>query len=103
MLVCTLGDLLLDVVVALDRDLVSVDVAAATLVEAIGVETFRALLAALAPDVVFCNDDEDRVAGGPVPGSVWVVKHGAGGASVDGARLASKAAVRVVDTTGAGD
>jgi len=38
-----------------------------------------------------------------VPGSVWVVKHGAGGASVDGARLASKAAVRVVDTTGAGD
>ncbi|TMK66285.1 MAG: ribokinase [Actinobacteria bacterium] len=82
---------------------VSVDVAAATLVEAIGVETFRALLAALAPDVVFCNDDEDRVAGGPVPGSVWVVKHGAGGASVDGARLASKAAVRVVDTTGAGD
>src|SRR2546427_768241 len=37
---------------------VSVDVAAATLVEAIGVETFRALLAALAPDVVFCNDDE---------------------------------------------
>jgi len=82
---------------------VSVDIAAATLVETIGMETFRELLAALAPDVVFCNDDEDRVVGGPVAGSVWVVKHGAGGASVDGARHASNAAVRVVDTTGAGD
>ncbi len=82
---------------------VSVDIAASTLVEALGVKTFRALLAVLAADVVFCNDDEDRVVGGPVPGSVWVVKHGAAGASVDGAHHEARAAVDAIDSTGAGD
>jgi len=82
---------------------VSIDVAAWTLVESIGAGAFRSLLAQVAPDVVFCNEDEDAMVGGPIPNAVWIVKRGASGATVDGTHHESSAAVRVVDTTGAGD
>jgi ribokinase len=82
---------------------VSLDVAASTLVESIGAGVFRELVDELAPDVVFCNEAEDAALGGRLANTVWIVKSGAGGATVDGVRHASSAAVRVVDTTGAGD
>jgi sugar/nucleoside kinase (ribokinase family) len=82
---------------------VSVDVAASTLVEAVGAGVYCSILCELAPDVVFCNEDEDAALGGAIPDAVWIVKHGARGATVDGAPHESAAAVRVVDTTGAGD
>ena len=82
---------------------VSLDVAASTLVESIGAGVFRTLLEALAPDVVFCNEDEDATVGGPIPHAVWIVKRGSSGASVDGTNHDASPAARVVDTTGAGD
>ena len=57
----------------------------------------------LAPDVVFANTDEDHIVGGPIEGSHWIVKRGAGGASFDGEELAAVPVATVVDSTGAGD
>ncbi len=82
---------------------ISVDAAAWTVVESVGTGPFRSLLAELAADVVFCNEDEDRTLGGPVGNAVWIVKRGAFGATVDGRHHDSTTAVRVLDTTGAGD
>jgi sugar/nucleoside kinase (ribokinase family) len=85
------------------RARVSVDVAASTVIGSVGSTEFRSLLTRLAPDVVFCNEDEERAVGGPTARPVWVVKRGARGASVDGARHAIAAPSQVVDSTGAGD
>lgn len=82
---------------------VSVDLSASTLIEAYGPARFGALLARLAPDVVFCNEDEDRAVGGRVADTVWIVKRGARGASFDGDERPAVAVDVVVDTTGAGD
>lgn len=64
---------------------------------------FRDLVASLAPDVVFANEDEDRVFGGPLPGVTWILKHGADGCSFEGEARAALPVPVVVDTTGAGD
>ena len=82
---------------------VSVDLAASTVIESVGPSDFRTLLARLAPDVVFCNEDEDDAIGGRVAGPTWVVKRGRRGASVDGVDYAASPVERVVDATGAGD
>lgn len=81
---------------------VSIDLSASTVIEACGSERFRELVVALAPDVVFCNEDEDRAIGGAIPGTTWILKRGARGASFNGDEKAA-APVGVVDTTGAGD
>ena len=57
----------------------------------------------VAPDVVFANEDEDRVFGGPLPGAVWILKHGARGCSFDGIERPALEVDEVLDTTGAGD
>jgi sugar/nucleoside kinase (ribokinase family) len=81
---------------------VSVDLAAAPLIEQCGPGDFREIVDALAPDAVFCNEDEERTIGGALSGTAWILKRGAAGAVFDGdARLAAPATV--VDTTGAGD
>ena len=54
------------------------------------------------PDVVFANEEEDEILGGPIEGVTWIVKRGAAGASVDGAVLDTVPVV-AVDSTGAGD
>jgi ribokinase len=82
---------------------VSVDLAASTMIGSVEATGFRALLIELAPDVVFCNEDEEQAIGGPIPGPAWIVKRGARGASVDGATHAATAVAQVVDSTGAGD
>jgi ribokinase len=81
---------------------VSVDLSSWSVIRDYGAERFRVDLERLAPDVVFANEDEDEIIGGPIEGVTWILKRGAAGASFDGVeRDASPAAV--VDSTGAGD
>jgi sugar/nucleoside kinase (ribokinase family) len=82
---------------------ISVDLAAATVVEAVGRGELRDLLARLSPDVVLCNEDEDEAFGGALDGPTWIVKRGARGASVDGRDFPAEPVEQVVDSTGAGD
>jgi sugar/nucleoside kinase (ribokinase family) len=86
---------------------VSVDLASVTVLDALGSGRVRALLARLAPTVVFANADEDATAGrldwptvvkrGPDP----VLVRAPGGAVV--AEVAVAPVTGVLDTTGAGD
>ncbi|MDP9256512.1 MAG: PfkB family carbohydrate kinase [Actinomycetota bacterium] len=85
---------------------VTVDLSTAHGVAQLGRERMRARVAALVPDVVFANEAEAEAFGEPV-GTVWVVKRGALGCTVEqGGEVVAYAAVEVegvVDTTGAGD
>ena len=67
-----------------------------------GAERFRTDVTALAPDVVFANEEEAGVVG-EIAGPVWVLKHGGEGCSFDGVERAALPVDEVVDTTGAGD
>jgi sugar/nucleoside kinase (ribokinase family) len=82
---------------------VSVDLSSWSAIEAAGVEAFRARVLALAPDVVFANEDEERIVGGPLPGPTWILKRGPRGCSFAGDERAALPVEEVVDTTGAGD
>jgi sugar/nucleoside kinase (ribokinase family) len=82
---------------------VSVDLASWSGIDDFGPESFRVTLAALAPDVVFANEEEDRVVGGPIGGTMWVVKRGAAGCSFGEQDRPALPVPEVVDTTGAGD
>jgi sugar/nucleoside kinase (ribokinase family) len=82
---------------------VSVDLASWSALEEQGAARVGALLADLRPDVVFANEDEDRVLGGPVAGAAWILKRGLRGCSFDGDERAALPVTEVVDTTGAGD
>lgn len=91
--------------IALARGLgsaVSVDLSSWSAIQESGAEEFRALLAELSPDVVFANEDEDRVLGGPLPGVPWILKRGLAGCSFDGDERAALP-TEAVDSTGAGD
>lgn len=81
---------------------VSIDLAASTVIETCGSAEFRELVVGLGPDTVFCNEDEDRAIGGAIPGTTWILKRGARGASFDGDERAAVPS-DVVDATGAGD
>ncbi|HLE98255.1 MAG TPA: PfkB family carbohydrate kinase, partial [Gaiellaceae bacterium] len=82
---------------------VSVDLASWSAIRDSGAEAFRDLVFELAPDVVFSNEDEERIVGGPLPGARWIVKRGARGCSFEGEERAALPVEQVVDTTGAGD
>jgi sugar/nucleoside kinase (ribokinase family) len=82
---------------------VSVDLSSWSAIRDFGPARFRRVLEELSPDVVFCNEDEDRVVGGRVPGPAWILKRGAGGCSFDGDERAAHPVPEVVDSTGAGD
>jgi sugar/nucleoside kinase (ribokinase family) len=82
---------------------VSVDLASWSAIRDVGVDQFRAVVAVLAPDVVFTNEDEERIVGGMLPDVTWILKRGAAGAWFDGDERAAAPVDRVVDTTGAGD
>jgi sugar/nucleoside kinase (ribokinase family) len=82
---------------------VSVDLSSWSSVERAGSARFRNDVAALEPDVVFANEDEDRVVGGRIPGPALVLKRGARGCSFDGDERSALPVEEVVDTTGAGD
>jgi sugar/nucleoside kinase (ribokinase family) len=82
---------------------ISVDLASWSAIQHAGAVAFRALLADLAPDVVFANEDEDRVVGGALPGPIWILKRGPLGCSFGGVERAALAVADVLDSTGAGD
>jgi sugar/nucleoside kinase (ribokinase family) len=88
------------------RARVSIDLASARGVAALGPELLLARLDDLAPDVVFAGDRELAALGLEPTARTLVVKHGAGGATVvrDGARTEHEALpTEAVDPTGAGD
>jgi sugar/nucleoside kinase (ribokinase family) len=80
----------------------SVDLSSWSAIRDFGPERFRERLQALRPAIVFANEDEERILGGPLDGCVWVLKRGPGGARFGAAELPALPA-EVVDTTGAGD
>jgi sugar/nucleoside kinase (ribokinase family) len=82
---------------------VSIDLSSWSVIRDFGAGLFRGQLDELAPDVVFANEEEDEVVGGPIAGSTWIVKRGAAGASFDGVERAPARVEEVVDSTGAGD
>ncbi len=82
---------------------VSIDLASWSGIRDSGAEAFRDLVLELQPDVVFANEDEERIVRGPLPGATWILKLGAGGCSFDGDERTALAVERVVDSTGAGD
>jgi ribokinase len=85
----------------------SVDLSSASGIEAFGPERLRERLAALAPDIVFANEEEERALAGPASARTVVVKRGPGGILVRDHRgeesFAAHDAEVVGDTTGAGD
>jgi sugar/nucleoside kinase (ribokinase family) len=81
---------------------VSVDLSSWSAIRDHGPARFRGELETLAPDAVFCNEEEDRIVGGALRGAAWILKRGERGCSFDGDERAALPA-EVVDTTGAGD
>ena len=82
---------------------VVVDLSSWSAIRDFGPERFRRSLEELAPDVVFCNEEEDKIVGGRVPGAAWILKRGAAGCSFDGDERSAPPVEDVVDSTGAGD
>jgi sugar/nucleoside kinase (ribokinase family) len=82
---------------------VSVDLSSWIAIRDAGSGRFRDAVAALAPDAVFANEDEERTLGGPLPGTTWILKRGARGCSFAGDERPALPVERVVDATGAGD
>ena len=82
---------------------ISLDLASWSAIREVGAEQFRDLVVDLAPDVVFANEDEQRVIGGAIPGARWILKLGYRGCSFEGDVRRALPVDRVVDTTGAGD
>jgi sugar/nucleoside kinase (ribokinase family) len=81
---------------------VSVDLSSWSAIRDFGPERFRERLETLGPAIVFANEDEERILGGPLESCEWVLKRGSRGASFAGTGLPAVPA-DVVDTTGAGD
>jgi sugar/nucleoside kinase (ribokinase family) len=81
---------------------VSVDLSSWSAIRDYGPARFRERLEALRPAIVFANEDEERILGGPLAGCTWVLKRGALGARFGEVELPAVPA-EVVDTTGAGD
>jgi ribokinase len=82
---------------------VAIDLSSWSAIRDSGIEAFREIVLELAPDIVFANEEEERIVRGPIPGVAWILKRGAGGCSFDGHERAALPVERVVDTTGAGD
>jgi ribokinase len=82
---------------------VSIDLSSWSAIRDFGAERFRAQLEELLPDVIFANEDEEEIIGGPIPGCTWILKRGAAGASFGGVERAPLEVVEVIDSTGAGD
>jgi sugar/nucleoside kinase (ribokinase family) len=82
---------------------VSVDLSSWSAIRDFGPPGFRRSLEELGPDVVFCNEDEDRIVGGRFSGPAWILKRGAVGCSFDGDERSALPVGQVVDSTGAGD
>jgi sugar/nucleoside kinase (ribokinase family) len=82
----------------------SVDLGAATVVRTAGRRGFRETLHRLAPDIVFCTEDEERAIGGRLGRTTtWIVKLGARGVRIGAEHHPAATVDSVLDATGAGD
>ena len=81
---------------------VSVDLSSWSAIRDFGPDRFRERLEQLRPAIVFANEDEERLLGGPLEGCTWILKRGPLGARFGDLELPA-APADVVDTTGAGD
>ena len=81
---------------------VSVDLSSWSAIRDFGPIRFRERLMALRPAIVFANEDEERILGGPIDDCEWVLKRGALGARFGDVEVPALPA-EVLDTTGAGD
>ena len=81
---------------------VSVDLSSWSAIRDFGPERFRERLEQLGPAIVFANEDEEQILGGPLDGCTWIVKRGPLGARFGDVELPAVPA-EVLDTTGAGD
>jgi sugar/nucleoside kinase (ribokinase family) len=84
---------------------VSLDLSSVSAIRAFGVDAFRERVAAIAPDILFGNEEEAALVG-PLDAEIQVEKRGADGCVVrqGGAETVYPAEpAEVVDTTGAGD
>ena len=81
---------------------VSVDLSSWSAIRDFGPERLEPLAEPLRPDVVFANEDEEQMLGGPIECGAWILKLGPGGARFGEVELPAHPA-EVVDTTGAGD
>jgi len=81
---------------------ISIDLSSWSELEAIGATRIRETIERLGPNVVFANEDEERIVG-RFAGATWIVKRGSRGCSFDGEERAALPVEQVVDTTGAGD
>jgi sugar/nucleoside kinase (ribokinase family) len=82
---------------------ISVDLASWSAIRDNGVAAFGEAVRALEPDVVFANEDEERVVGRSLVDAAWILKRGAEGCCFDGDERAALPVDPVVDSTGAGD
>jgi sugar/nucleoside kinase (ribokinase family) len=82
---------------------ISVDLASWSAIRDSGPDRFRETVTELRPDVVFANEDEENVVGGPLPDVTWILKLGPRGCSFAGDERPALPVPEVVDTTGAGD
>jgi ribokinase len=82
---------------------ISVDLASWSEIRAMGANALRALVERLAPDVVFANEDEERVLGGRLTGPTWILKRGSRGCAFGEDERSALSVECVLDTTGAGD
>jgi sugar/nucleoside kinase (ribokinase family) len=82
---------------------VSLDLSSWSAIRDSGAHAFRESVRSLRPDVVFANEDEERLVGRSIVDAAWILKRGAGGCSFDGDERAALPVEHVVDSTGAGD
>jgi ribokinase len=82
---------------------VSVDLASWSAIRDSGMQAFEVALRAVRPNVVFANEDEERIVGRGAVEATWIVTRGDRGCSFDGDEQSALPVERVVDTTGAGD
>jgi ribokinase len=81
---------------------VSVDLSSWSAIRDFGPARFRSLLEELRPAIVFANEDEEDILGGPLADCIWVLKRGPLGARFGDLELPALPA-EALDTTGAGD
>jgi sugar/nucleoside kinase (ribokinase family) len=82
---------------------ISVDLASWSAIRDSGVDEFVRAVHAVAPDVVFANEDEERIVGQDVVDATWILKRGPRGCRFDGVERDALPVEDVLDSTGAGD
>ncbi len=82
---------------------ITADLASWSAIRDSGVDAFSEALRALAPEVVFANEEEERIVDRSLVDAFWIVKHGARGCSFGEDEREALPVERVLDTTGAGD